>query len=112
MTDFTYLVQVFKQNDSDPLEEPETIFEQSGGRDSVYEMLQSAHRAVHEDSSTRRLGSELREGDVLVSSGRVIKRILDSQTTTSGRTFILAEVGTGIETFAADLTYAVARMGS
>lgn len=111
MNDATYLVQVFKIDTEDSLAEPETIFEMSGDFDSVAWLLKQAHVAVLEDTGSRVLGSDIREGDILRESKDVVTKVIDSQTTSSGRTFILAEVnGSRIVTFAADQTYAVTRL--
>lgn len=111
MNDATYLVQVFKIDTEDPLAESEELFGMSGDFDSVPWLLKQANVAVLEDTGSRVLGSDIREGDVLRESDGVVTRIFDTQTTGSGRTFILAEVnGSRIVTFAADQTYAVTRL--
>lgn len=102
-----YLVTVVKEDG----EEITTVFSDITVFDNLKDTFEDAWKAVHEDIGFRVYGHEIRSGDIISAHNMAVTKIIDSQTTTSGKNFILAELGNEtIVTFEADRTYEVHRM--
>lgn len=102
-----YFITVIKKDG----EEITAVFSGTTVFDNLKSTFEDAWKAVHEDIGFRVFGHEIQSGDVIAAHNMAVTKIIDSQTTTSGKNFILAELGNEtIVTFEADRTYEVHRM--
>lgn len=87
----------------------EDIFSESTDYDHLGETLTRAYQEVVGNSRGRVQGDQLQVGDIL--NERVVTRLIDKQTTTSGRTFVLIEAdGQDLVAVPADQSFEITRL--
>lgn len=102
-----YIMTILKEDG----EEITSVFSNVATFENLRDMFEEAWMTIHEDIGFRVFGHEIQSGDIVAAHNMAVTKIIDSQTTTSGKTFILAELGNEtIVTFEADRTYEVHRM--